>query len=230
MSFSQELRKEAAPIFEAIFQHPFVKGIGAGKLDKEQLIHYIKQDFEYLNAFMKIYGTAITKCTNRRDIAFFNSQISFILHSEIHPHHNFCEQAGVSYQELQGFPLAPTAHHYTRHMLEVAQSGTMAEMIAVLLPCPWTYTEIGARLIDEVNPDQAHPFYEWITFYGKNMDNSVTSRFCKMLDTLAVKANSEEKANMRRHFLLSCQLEYMFWDMAFKLEDWPVALKGANAI
>ncbi|ELW9008209.1 thiaminase II, partial [Campylobacter upsaliensis] len=58
MSFSQELRKQAEPIFQAIFEHPFVQGIGKGDLKKEQLIHYVKQDFEYLNAFMKIYGLA----------------------------------------------------------------------------------------------------------------------------------------------------------------------------
>jgi thiaminase (transcriptional activator TenA) len=30
---------------------------------------------------------------------------------------------------------------------------------------------------------------------------------------------------MRQHFLLSCQLEYMFWDMAYNLEEWPVKLE-----
>lgn len=30
MSFSAQLRKEATPIFEAIFDHPFVQGIASG--------------------------------------------------------------------------------------------------------------------------------------------------------------------------------------------------------
>lgn len=224
MSFSVELRKEADPIFNAIFEHPFVQGIAKGDLKKEQLIHYVKQDFEYLNAFIRIYGMAISKCKDRKDMEMFNKQISFILNSETHPHHNFCQVADVKYEELQGYPLSPTAHQYIRHMLTVAHEGTLGEIIAVLLPCPWTYWEIGKRLLTEVNPDRSHPFYEWIHFYGNRTD-SITTKFCARLDELVKEATNIEKEKMEEHFLLSCQLEYMFWDMAYKLEDWPVKME-----
>lgn len=224
MSFSAELRKEADPIFHAIFEHPFVQGIAKGDLKKEQLIHYVKQDFEYLNAFIRIYGMAISKCKDRKDMEMFNKQISFILNSETHPHHNFCQVADVKYEELQGYPLSPTAHQYIRHMLTVAHEGTLGEIIAVLLPCPWTYWEIGKRLLTEVNPDRSHPFYEWIHFYGNRTD-SITTKFCARLDELVKEATNIEKEKMKEHFLLSCQLEYMFWDMAYKLEDWPVKME-----
>ncbi|MCM3567259.1 thiaminase II [Neobacillus mesonae] len=223
MSFSAELRKEAEPIFQAIFDHPFVQGIANGKLEKEQLIHYVKQDFEYLNSFIRIYGIAVSKCDNREDMEMFNQQIAFILNSEIHPHHNFCQAAGVSYEELQGYSLSPSSHHYIRHMLTVAHEGSLAEILAVLLPCPWTYWEIGKKLIQEVNPDPSHPFYEWIHFYGNRPDG--TQKFCKRLDELVQDASEKEKAKMKEHFLLSCQLEYLFWDMAFKREEWPVGLE-----
>ncbi len=223
MSFSAELRKEANPIFDAIFEHPFVRGIANGDLRKEQLIHYVKQDFEYLNSFIRIYGIAVAKCENREDMEMFNKQIGFILNSETHPHNNFCQVAGVPYEELQGFPLSPSALHYIRHMLTVAHEGTLGEILAVLLPCPWTYWEIGRRLLSEVNPDPSHPFFEWIHFYGNRTD-SITTKFCDRLDEWAMGATEKEIAKMKEHFLISCQLEYMFWDMAFRLEEWPVQM------
>ena len=223
MSFSAELRREANPIFNAIFEHPFVQGIANGELEKEQLIHYVKQDFEYLNSFIKIYGIAISKCENREDMDMFNQQISFILNSEIHPHNNFCQVAGVPYDVLKGQPLSPSALNYTRHMLTVAHEGTLGEILAVLLPCPWTYWEIGKRLLNEVNPDHSHPFYDWISFYGNRAD-SITTKFCARLDEWAKEASDKEKEKMKDHFLISCQLEYMFWDMAYKLEEWPVKM------
>lgn len=223
MSFSAELRKEANPIFEAIFEHPFVRGIANGDLKKEQLIHYIKQDFEYLSSYIRIYGLAIAKCENREDMEMFNEQISFILNSEIHPHNNFCQVAGVPYEELQGFPLSPSAHQYIRHMLTVAHEGTLGEILAVLLPCAWTYWEIGKRLLDEVNPDHAHPFYEWIDFYA-NRINATVNKFCIRIDEWTMDATEKEKAKMKEHFLISSQLEYMFWDMAYKIEEWPVKM------
>ncbi|NMO95054.1 thiaminase II [Paenibacillus lemnae] len=229
MNFTQELRHKADGIFQAIFDHPFVRGIAEGNLEREQLMHYVKQDFEYLNAFMRIYGIAISKSGSREEIALFNEQISFVLHSEVHPHNNFCEVAGVTYEEMQGYALAPSAHHYIRHMLTVAHEGSLGEIMAVLLPCPWTYVEIGQKLLDEVKPGPDHPFHDWITFYG-NRAEGITSKLCQRVDAWALGAADAEKERMTEHFLLSCQLEYMFWDMAYRLEDWPVQKPAAEVV
>lgn len=222
MTFTQELRAEADSIFTHIFDHPFVKGIGAGQLQAEQLIHYVKQDFEYLNTFNQIYGLAISKSGTREDMAVFNRQIDFILHSEIHPHHNFCSVAGVKYEELQYEPLAPTAHHYTRHMIDVAHKGTFGEILAVLLPCPWTYFEIGHQLKKSYNIQEEHPFYEWISFYAKEETDTIIKIFRDRLDSYAETASDLEKARMKDAFIKSCQLEWMFWEMAYTIEKWPV--------
>jgi thiaminase/transcriptional activator TenA len=221
MSFSQELRKEADYIFEAIYQHPFVKGIAEGHLEKEQLIHYVKQDFEYLNAMIRTYALGIVKCSRREDMELFSTSIDFILNSEIHPHHNFCRVAGVKYEDLQGYALAPTARNYTRHMLNTAHEGSLGEIIAVVLPCPWVYLDIAARMLREYQPEESHPFYEWISFYGSQTEPRM-NLYLKKLDEIAESASEEEKARMKEHFIYSCQLEYMFFDMAYKIEEWPV--------
>ncbi|WP_145020731.1 thiaminase II [Paenibacillus sp. Y412MC10] len=227
--FTEELRYAADPIYQAIFKHPFVRGIAEGTLSKEQLIHYVKQDFEYLNAYIRIYGIAISRCDCRQTTALFNEQISFILDSETHPHQNFCDVAGVAYEELQGYPLAPSANHYIRHMLNVAHEGGLEDIVAALLPCPWTYTEIGQRLLEEVQPEKSHPFYEWMHFYG-DRESGVTVQLRGLLDEWAEGLPPARKKRLMEHFLTSCQLEYMFWDMAFTLEDWPVSLAAAEGV
>ncbi|MWV45420.1 thiaminase II [Paenibacillus sp. HJL G12] len=227
--FTEELRIAADPIFNAIFDHPFVRGIADGTLRKEQLIHYVKQDFEYLNAYIRIYGMAISKCDDRDTMALFNEQISFILHSETHPHQNFCEVAGVTYEEMQSFPLAPSAHHYIRHMLNAAHEGNMEDIIAALLPCPWTYAEIGKRLLEEVKPSRTHKFYDWMHFYG-DREFGITEQMRLLLDKWAEPLSPERKRRLKEHYLTSCQLEYMFWDMAYSLEEWPVNAMKAEGV
>ncbi|NGP46682.1 thiaminase II [Bacillaceae bacterium SIJ1] len=224
MSFTEMLRAENDATFEAIFDHPFVQGLKKGDVPKEALIHYVKQDFEYLNAFMKVYGLAISKCSSREDMSLFNEQISFVLHSEIHPHNNLCQVAGVRYEELQGFPLAPTANHYVMHMMNTGHQGTLGEIMAVLLPCPWTYLEIGKRLVNEVNPQPGeHPFYDWIHFYGTSSMDELTKSLRTWLDAyVEEKAAPWEKEKMREAFAKSCQLELGFWEMAYSVEEWPV--------
>lgn len=226
MSFSQMLRKEADHLFEACYNHPFVQGIANGELEKEQLIHYVKQDFEYLNAMIQSRALGMAKCTNRDDMEMFNTSIGFILNSEIHPHNNFCQVADVTYDTLQGYPLAPTAVNYTRHMLHVSQNGSLAETIAVTLPCPWVYLDIAKRIIENFKPEPSHPFYEWIMFYGGQTEPRMNV-YLERLDQLAEKATEEEKLKMKEHFMLSCQFEYMFFDMAYKVEQWPLDNKSS---
>ncbi len=223
LSFSAQLRKEAAYIYDAIFQHPFVAGIKEGKVPKEALIHYVSQDYEYLTAFVRIYGAALTKCSTRDEMEVFNNGISIVLHSEVHPHNNFCKVAGIRYEDMKHQPLAPTANHYISHMMTVAHTGTLGEIIAVLLPCPWTYVEIGERIAGEVNLTPDHPFYEWIFFYTNGEMKETTKWFCDKLDELAEKASAEERRRMKEHFIKSCELEYLFWDMAYKQEQWPLS-------
>ncbi|KMK78008.1 thiaminase II [Alkalihalobacillus pseudalcaliphilus] len=225
MKFSELLRKEADPVFEAIFEHPFIRGIAKGDVPKEALIHYVEQDYEYLSTFCRIYGLAVSKCEERHDMAFFQEQIGFVLNDEVHPHNNFCQVAGVQYEDLQKAPLAPTAHHYTRHMLEAAQSGTLGETLAALAPCPWTYYEIGVRLVEEINPGPEHPFYDWIQFYANAEVTQIVETFIEKIDQQAEQASESEKTKMLDHFIKSCQLEHQFWTMAYEQEDWPVSLK-----
>src|SRR5690625_5722186 len=101
------------------------KGNYKRNLSKKELKHYIKADFGYLTAFMKLYGIALSKSAAREEIGFFNEKINFVLNSESHPHHNFCDHIGVGYDELQGYPLPPTADHYVKHMMYHAHTGSL---------------------------------------------------------------------------------------------------------
>lgn len=225
MSFTEELRTRSNETFEGIFNHPFIKGIAEGSVPKEALIHYVKADYEYLSAFNRIYGLAIAKCDLREEMVFFQEQIGFVLNSEIHPHENFCQVAGVNYDDLQGNPLPPTADHYVAHMTKTAQVGSMGETLAALLPCPWTYLEIGVSIMEKYQPKADHPFYDWITFYADGEIGAVTAEMRRKLDEWAKTASETEKEKAAIAFMKSCQLEYKFWEMAYTQEEWPFALE-----
>lgn len=167
---------------------------------------------------------AISKSINREEMALFNEQIGFILHSEIHPHNNFCRVAGVAYEELQYEELAPTAHHFTRHLLDIVTKGTLGEILAALLPCPWTYNEIGDYLKQSIELTQDHPYFDWIDFYSTGEIDGLTTRLKRRLDDYALTASEAEKERMKEAFIKSCQLEYMFWEMAYTVEKWPVSV------
>ncbi|MFC0524225.1 thiaminase II [Pontibacillus salicampi] len=229
MTFTEQLRQEAEPIFEAIMEHPFVRGIANGDVPKGAVTHYVKADFEYLNAFMHLYGIAVSKCHDRDDIEFFTQNIDFVLNSEVHPHHNLCEYIGIPYEQLQGYPLPPNADYYIKHMKHHAHEGNLGEILAALLPCPWTYLEIGNRLMEEVNPDTNHPFYTWITFYADTSMSNTTINLRERLDTWAEGASEREKEHMKEAFIKSCQLEWAFWEMSYNEQTWDLIPRASVA-
>lgn len=221
MTFSESLRKDNEDLFSAIFKHPFVDGIGKGDVPKQALTHYVKADYEYLSAFIKIYGVAVSQAPTRDDAAFFSEQIDFVLNAEVHPHNNFCDVIGTRYEQLQGAPLPPTADHYVKHMMYHAHTGSIGETLCALLPCPWTYKEIGEVLVKKYAPTQEHPFYPWISFYADKTVGEITERMCALLDRHAAQGSEADKNKMRDAFRKSCQLEWAFWEMAYTCEQWP---------
>lgn len=222
LSLSAQLRKEADPLFQRIYQHPFVQGIKKGKLRPEQLIHYVQQDFQYLSSYVRIYAMALTRSQTREEMSFFHNNIDFVLHSETHPHRNLCKVAGVDFDTLnKEVPLAPSARNYMNHMLVSAQSPTLADLYAAILPCPWTYIYIAEQMVQEVNPDPTHPFYDWIHFYTTETITGLNESLCQRLDQVADQLTPTEHERIRETFLISCDHEYRFWEMAYRLEQYP---------
>ncbi|KPV40872.1 thiaminase II [Alicyclobacillus ferrooxydans] len=229
MSFAQSLRQDADPIFEAIYLHPFVQGIAKGQLPPESLIHYVSQDTEYLNTYSKVYGMALSKAQTPDQMRLFYNRIGILLEGELIPHLNLCRVAGVTHDEVMQHPveLAPTAHHYARHMLCVAQQGTLGEIVAVVLPCQWVYVDTARRIIEEFQPTTEHPFYDWISFYASDEMHQGLMELTALLDHLAPGARELDLAMMRSAFLDSSRLEYQFFDMAFTLQKWTPSGPGA---
>ncbi|MBW1606279.1 thiaminase II [Lactobacillus sp. Sy-1] len=219
--FSDQLKQQAQPILNGIFEHPFIKGIANGHVPAEALTFYVQQDFQYLSEFIKIYGNAIAKCKDRNLMGFFNDQISFILNSEIHPHHIFCNIAGVSYESQQHATPAPKAYLYESHMHRAGETGSLLNILAAFQPCPWTYSEIADHLVQAGYATKDNPFYEWIMFYAsKENDKTMSDTVFEFVDQFAENASKEELEEASQYFLKSCELEWQFWEQAFYQQDW----------
>ncbi len=86
----------------------------------------------------------------------------------------------------------------------------------------WGATSFVKGLKDEVKPDDSHLFKQWIDFYADPAVADINHRYADLIDCLAERAGKDELLRMEDHFMTSCQVEHMFWSMAYSLEDWPV--------
>ncbi|WP_246938949.1 thiaminase II [Bacillus pinisoli] len=219
MKFSEQLRKDADAIWEASFQHPFVKGIADGTLPLECFRFYVLQDSYYLTHFSKVQALGGAKATDLHTTARFAAHAQGTYEAELELHRNFSMRMGITEEEKQNFKPAPTAYAYTSHMYR-AGYGNLGEILSALLPCYWLYYEIGEKLQGST---PVEPIYQdWIATYGGDWFRELVEEQINRLDEIAAKASEADLERMRENFIISSQYELAFWEMAYKQEEWPV--------
>lgn len=62
-------RPDVAPVWERFTTHPFVQGLGSGKLPLESFKNYLVQDYLYLVHFARANALASYKAKSIEDIA-----------------------------------------------------------------------------------------------------------------------------------------------------------------
>ncbi|MDE0314761.1 MAG: thiaminase II [Candidatus Poribacteria bacterium] len=219
--FTDELRQSAAPIWEADLKHPFVRGMADGTLPTEKFKFYLIQDYLFLLDYSRVFAYGTIKAHDEATMALFAKLLDETLNTEMDLHRGYCEKFGISPAEMEAAPMAPTTHAYTRHMLHVAQIGTLADVIAGVLPCQWGYAEIGTTLAEQGGSPE--PLYqEWIDMYASPEFLALGEWLRNLLNDITTDSSSAEKERLHKNFLLSSRYEYLFWEMAWTQQEWRI--------
>lgn len=218
--FREVLREAAGSVWEAIFAHPFVTQLGDGTLDRQRFLFFVRQDALYLQDFARVLCLGGARADTLDTLDMFADHAATVVRVERSLHTSWSEKLGISSDELSRTVRAPVTQAYTRHMLAVAQAGSLAEIVAVVLPCYWIYWEVGQRLADRL---PAEPLYaEWIQAYSAEGFGAHVEQQLKLIDRLAAGCGAAERERLLEHFVHSSRYEYLFWDQAYRQEQWPV--------
>lgn len=222
MPFSDQLRREFAHVWDSEKAHPFVVGIGDGTLALDKFKYYMRQDYVFLIDFCRAISLAVAKAPSLEDMGWFARLIHETLNVEMALHVSFCADFGITERELRGTEPSPTTWAYTRHMMNTAHAGSVGEAAAVILPCSWGYAEIGQKLYAEGVPAGKPLYARWIETYNAPEFEELAIWLRGFIDRAAERAGDAERDAMRRAFAVSSQYEFMFWDAAWRMEDWAV--------
>lgn len=221
MTFSVQLKEKLLPIWRKNHAHPFVQGIGDGSLDREKFRFFMVQDYLYLIDYAKLFAIGAVKAKDVETMGKFAEILDSTLNEEMSLHRQYGAKFGISPEEFERAKPAPTTLAYSHYMLHVGQNGTLAHLVAAVLPCMWSYWEIGKEL-STIPGAIDHEFYgEWIAMYSSE-EFGQSARWCiGLLDALAEEVSASEKTHLEEIFLNTTRFEFMFWDMAYKQEMWP---------
>ena len=220
VGFSGELWRAIEPIFSAILAHPFLTGLTDGSLSREQFQHYIVQDAIYLRDFARALSVAAARAPGNAALTMFASHAMDTMSAEGALHDTFFADFGLTRTEVEQTPPTPTTLGYTSYLLRIAFVGDFAQVLGALLPCYWIYQEAGLALLAQGSPD---PLYrQWIETYGGDEYADIVDAVLTEMDGVGERLTAEPRAAVRECFVTASRLEWMFWDMGWRLEGWPV--------
>ena len=220
MSFTSEIWEKNAALYETIRTMPFNTELAAGTLSEERFRHYMIQDAHYLIAFGRALAVAAAKADNPDEIVQFaiGAQSAVVVERSLHA--DFMEQFKVTPQIFAATPLSPAAHHYTSFILANAWSASYPVVLATVLPCFWIYAEIGRDIVSRAAKN--NPYQSWIDTYAGEEFHAAVRAVLATVDRVAAAASEETRRDMHLAYTRAAQLEWMFWDSAYRLEQWPV--------
>lgn len=218
--FTAELWKSIEGIYQAILEHPFIRGLTNGSLPEPAFRYYVVQDALYLQDYARCLALAGAKAPVDAWCEMFAEHAKTALVVERSLHEGFFQGWSLSPEAVYRTPKAPTNLAYTSYLLRVAHDRPFEEVVGAVLPCYWIYWEVGKHLEREGSPN---PLYRrWIDTYASEEFGAVVRQVLEVMDRAVEDLPESRRERIRQHFVTTSRYEWMFWDAAYRQETWPV--------
>ncbi|MEM1619328.1 MAG: TenA family protein [Fervidicoccaceae archaeon] len=217
-SLSSRLRRDADAIWSKIFEHPFVVELYEGSLPLEKFKFYAAQDYNYLVGMMR----AFSLLASRADYEVARTALE-IAHAdatvEMKNYELLLRELGMRLEDVIAMEPAPTNVAYMSYLVSTCALGEPLECLVATLPCFWSYAEIAERHADKLERNPIELYVKWAKVYLSADYRSLVERLRSLVDA-AWEGRGYDR--LLRHFLRGSRFEYMFWDMAYRGESWPL--------
>lgn len=219
---SAGLRSRHDGHWQALVDNPFVAAMATGELPPTNFRFYIEQNIQYLHCYANTIAVGAAKSRSHRSLARFTGSLRQIVDVELDHNHDMLRRiVDLGADDRDGArEMAPATLAYTSYLTATAFRGEPVEILAAMMPCAWSYLDIGRRY-----PEPApHPVYaDWILFFGGDVYADYIAAYLAYFDEAARDVGEDIGRRLDEHFLAGARLERAFWDMGHGLIGWPDA-------
>jgi thiaminase/transcriptional activator TenA len=218
---SERLRHACEPVWSQLLTHPLVTELVEGALPLDSFRFYLEQDRLFLAEYAQALAAGAARASDEADLRWFAGGIRYTLDVELGRNAGLLERAIAEGAPDRGgsLELGPAARGYVSFLHDVAFRRSTLELMAALLPCPWSYAEIGRRLADA---DVERPLYrDWVAYLGSDEALSLSDEMVRDLDARTASLPAARLEPLAEVFRLSVRYELAFWDAGRRLTQWP---------
>jgi thiaminase/transcriptional activator TenA len=144
-----------------------------------------------------------------------------IVDIELDLHIRYCEEWGISEQELANLPEARATLAYTRYVLDTGNRGDLLDLHVALSPCMVGYGEIATWLNSraETLRGDSNPYNAWIAMYESAEFQDAMQSEIRWLNERLADVSSARFDQLSRIFSDATRLEIDFWQMGLTQSD-----------
>lgn len=221
MSLTRTFIERSGDLWQQALNHPFVQSIGSGAMPVDKFRYYLVQDYLYLIAYSRVLALAVYRAPSVETMREMSALLHSTLETEMALHRKYAAEFGITTDALENATPAPSMLAYTSYMLDIASRGDFIANLTCILPCAIGYAEIGKKLKnDGKKPD--NPYQAWIDTYAGEEFQDYARRLAELVDETAVGLPARIVDELFEIFAASTKYEWMFWEMAWTLEEWQV--------
>ena len=194
--------------------HPFVKQLGDGSLALDKFQYYLKQDYVFLINYCKVLAIASSKSSTEEMMRKWVSLLNETLNSEMDLHRNFCNEFGISLDQLEKTVADSSTNNYCNFLINNANENSEKFIAVSLLPCQWGYQEIAQNFVkNNLNTQSFHK--TWIDSYSSKEYQEVTEWLKNYVDEIGKSSSQNEIEKYHKLFVLGIEYEIGFWESAW---------------
>jgi len=212
----EKTRAKTEHIFDATIKHTFVTELIQDTLDEDIFGFYVNQDSLYLNEYKKSLVTVGTKCHRADETQFFYESATGIIQVEDALHKTFLKE------KYKNPTPSPTCELYNSYLARIVNNESVEVGIAAVLPCFTIYKEVGDFILEMQTNKGSNSYQSWINTYVSDEFTKAVEKVIEIANTYALTSSADNLAKMEEVFIKTSQLEYMFWDSAYKQEKWAI--------
>ena len=216
---TEALWKEMAPTYGRILEHPFIAGLADGSLPKDIFAGYLIQDHFYLEEYARCWALLGARSAVIDDLVTFTAEIESSLANEQGSLNELLEAMGYSRDEmLAGTEPSPTCVGFTSFIKNACATRAWHDGFVSLLECPWVYWELGKVLDRRGSPD---PLYQkWMEFFVAEDFGEACERLLTIWERVADDLGPLALKSVAHHARTAIRFDWMFWDAAYRCEQW----------
>jgi thiaminase/transcriptional activator TenA len=216
----QKMQTAVNTLIHKIHTHPFNIELAMGTLGLPKFLFYLQQDALYLTEYAKALAITAARLPQPKQSKEFLRFALGAIEAETELHRDFLHQHDMFH--LYKIQQSPACFMYTNYLLKMASTESAEEAVACMLPCLWVYNEVGKKMLC-VTEIKNNPYARWIELYASNdFENSVNTAI-DITNELSQFSSPDLENKMIAAFSRATQLEYLFWEGAYQLEEWNLA-------